>query len=70
MLSGGLQTVSDILPNAPDVSSNLLGGLQLLSTTLIRLVVGKQAQSVTEILLQKTHALFILDSAAKKERQL
>lgn len=30
---------------------------------------GKQAQSVTEILLQTVHTLFILDSAAK-ERQL
>lgn len=70
MLAGVLQTVSEILPNTPYVSSNLHGGFQHLNTTFNRFVLGKQAQSVTEILLQMTHTLFILDSAAKEERQL
>ena len=70
MLVGVLQIVSDILPNTPDVSSNLPGGFQHLNTTLNRLALGKQAQSVTDRLLQMTHALFILDNAAKKGRQL
>lgn len=69
MLTDVLQTVSEILSKTQNVSSNLLGGLHHCNTTFSRLLLGKQAQSVTEILLQMTHTLFILDSAAKEERQ-
>lgn len=66
MVTDVLQSVSDFLPNTQNVSSNLLQGLQHCNTTFNRLLLGKQAQSVTEILLQMTHTLFILDSAAKE----
>lgn len=56
MLAGVIQTVSEILLN---VSSNLPGGLQHLNTTFNRLVMGKQAQSVTEILSQMTHTFHL-----------
>lgn len=63
MLAGVLQTVSEILLNVP-------GGLQHLNTTFNRLVLGKQAQSVTEILLQMTHTRFILETVQLRRREL
>lgn len=66
MVTDVLQTISDFLPITQYVSSNLLEGLQHCNTIFNRLLLGKQAQSVTELLLQMTHTLFILDSAAKE----
>lgn len=67
-LAGVLQTVSEILPHTPRVSSR--SAWRTSTSTHNTPLLGKQAPSVTGTLLQMTHTIFIVDSAAKKEKQV